>query len=293
MASKKRGRNRLGVFSLILCMGLGCHAVGVSGCRIMDSKRERLVAMLTTALVPCNGRFPTLIALGGVFLTAGAGLSGSLGTAALLAAAMVGSVAMTLLCSKLLSLTVLRGEPSSFVLELPPYRMPKVGQVIWRSVWDRTLHMLGRAVTVAAPAGLLLWLLANLRVGELSLLAHSATLLEPVGRLFGMDGVILLAFLLALPANEIVLPVILMAYTASGALVEFESLNALKELLIAHGWTVKTAVCTFVFMLFHFPCATTLWTVKRESGRWRYVLLSAILPTACGLLLCLLINLIF
>ncbi len=257
----------------------------------MDSKRERLVAMLTTALVPCNGRFPTLIALGGLFLTVGA--FASLGTAALLVAALVCSVAMTFLCSKLLSMTVLRGEPSSFVLELPPYRVPKVGQVIWRSVWDRTLHMLSRAVTVAAPAGLVLWLLANIRVGGLSLLAHGAAFLDPVGRLFGMDGVILLAFLLALPANEIVLPVILMAYTASGALVEFEQVGALRELLVANGWTVKTAVCTFLFMLFHFPCATTLWTVKKESGHWRYVLLAAAIPTAVGLLCCLFINLIF
>ncbi len=278
------------MFSLFLCMGLGCHAVGVSGCRIIDSKRERLVAMVTTALVPCNGRFPTLIALGTLFFAAGFGWFRSVGAAVILAGAMVGAVAMTLLASWVLSRTVLRGEPTPFVLELPPYRVPKVGQVIVRSVWDRTLHVLGRAVTVAAPAGLLLWLLANIRVGGVTLLAQGADLLEPVGRGLGMDGVILLAFFLALPANEIVLPVILMAYTASGGMVDAAGGSALRELLVANGWTAKTALCTFVFMLFHFPCATTLWTIKKESGRWRYVWLGAAVPTLIGVLLCLALN---
>lgn len=276
-------------FSLFMCMGLGCNSVGVVGCRIIDSKRERLIAMLTNALVPCNGRFPTLLALISMFFAVSAGAVGSLTAALVMAGLLVLAVAATLLCSYLLSRTVLKGEPSAFTLELPPYRPPEVGRVILRSVLDRTLFVLGRAVAVAAPAGLLLWILANVRWGDAGLLQAIASAVDPVGRWFGMDGVILLAFLLALPANEIVIPVMLMAYTSTGVLTDYGGLAELKTILAQNGWTEITALCTMIFMLFHFPCSTTLLTVKKESGSLRWTVLAAALPTALGLTLCFLI----
>ena len=275
--------------SLFLCMGLGCNAAGVVGCRIIDSKRERLIAVVTNALVPCNGRFPTLIALISLFFVTSAGIGDSVLSALLLAGLILLSVLATLAVSKLLSHTFLKGTPSSYTLELPPYRMPEVGKVIVRSVFDRTLFVLGRAVAVAAPAGLILWILANVRVGDTGLLMYVANWFEPLGRALGMDGVILLAFLLALPANEIVLPVILMAYTAEGSLVELGSTAELRLLLEANGWTALTATCVVLFMLFHFPCSTTLMTIKKESGKWRWAILAAIVPTLLGVLLCFLV----
>lgn len=265
-------------------MGLGCNAAGVVGCRIIDSKRERLIAMLTNAFVPCNGRFPTLIALISMFFVASTGSSWY--SALILSGIILLSVAATLIVSKGLSKTVLRGEASSFTLELPPYRRPEIGKVIVRSVFDRTLFVLGRAVAVAAPAGLLLWILANLKIGDMGLLQMIASAIDPIGRMFGMDGVILLAFLLALPANEIVIPVMLMAYTATGSLTDYGTLDQLKAILLQNGWTTVTALCTMIFMLFHFPCSTTLMTVKKESGSVRWAILAAFLPTAIGLLLC-------
>lgn len=268
-------------------MGFGCNAVGVTGCRIIDSKRERLMAMITNAFVPCNGRFPTLIALISMFVVIGGGAASGVWSALVLLGVILVSIFATFAMSKLLSHTVLRGEVSSFTLELPPYRTPKVWQVIVRSVFDRTLFVLGRAVAVAAPAGLVLWALANLRVGDMSLLFWLSTLLDPVGRFFGMDGVILLAFLLALPANEIAIPIMLMAYTASGSLTDYSSLTELRGILAANGWTVTTALCVIFFTLFHFPCSTTLVTIKKESGKWRWAVLSAVLPTVVGLIICL------
>ncbi len=275
--------------ALTMCMGFGCNAAGVVGCRIIDSRRERLIAMLTNSFVPCNGRFPTLIALISVFLVTATGIWGSLLSAVFLALCLVLSVLATLACSKFLSHTFLKGEPSSFVLELPPYRVPNVGQVILRSVLDRTVFVLGRAVAVAAPAGLILWILANVKLGGVGLLQHGAEFLDPLGRLLGMDGVILIAFLLALPAAEILLPVILMGYTATGALAEYSGLEELRMLLVGNGWTAVTAICVMIFLLFHFPCSTTLMTIKKESGKLRWAVLAAVLPTVVGGLLCLLI----
>ena len=272
--------------ALTMCMGFGCNAAGVVGCRIIDSRRERLIAMLTNVFVPCNGRFPTIIALISVFFVSATGLLGSLASALTLAAVILLGVLLTLLCSKLLSMTVLRGEPSSFTLELPPYRTPQIGKVIVRSVFDRTLCVLGRAVAVAAPAGLVIWLLANLSIADSTLLSHCTDFLDPVGRSIGLDGVILFAFILALPANEIAIPIMLMAYSQAGSLVEHTSINQLGELLKINGWTPLTALCVIVFMLCHFPCSTTLITIKKESGGWRWVILAALLPTAVGILLC-------
>ena len=276
--------------SLTMCMSLGCNACGVTGCRIIDSPRERLIAILTSSLVPCNGKFPTLIALITLFFVGGrGGLLSSVEGAALLLGTLMAGVAGTLACSRLLSATVLKGMPSSFTLELPPFRKPRVGQVLVRSVLDRTLFVLGRAVSVAAPAGAVIWLTANVTVGDASLLAHCTGFLDPFARLFGLDGVILMAFLLGWPANEIVLPVMLMAYLSSGSLVEFDELAALGRLLGEQGWTWLTAACTMLFSLFHWPCSTTCLTICKETGSVKWTLMAVALPTALGLGLCLIV----
>lgn len=267
---------------------MGCNACGVTGCRIIDSPRERLIAILTSPLVPCNGKFPTLIALITIFFVGGRGdLLASLKGAALLLGTLVLGVAGTLVCSRLLSATVLKGMPSSFALELPPFRKPRVGEIIVRSVLDRTLFVLGRAVSVAAPAGAVIWLMANVTVGDAALLAHCTGFLDSFARPFGLDGVILMAFILGWPANEIVLPVMLMAYLATGSLVEFDNLAALGQLLIQQGWTWLTAVCVMLFSLFHWPCSTTCLTIYKETGSVKWTVLAVALPTALGLGLCL------
>ena len=278
--------------SLTMCMALGCNACGVMGCRIIQSPRERLIAILTNAFMPCNGRLPTLIALISMFFVTGDGLWSSAAAAGLLMGVIVLAVAMTLWASRFLSATVLKGEASSFSLELPPYRMPQVGQVLVRSILDRTLFVLGRAVAVAAPAGIVIWAAANLSVGGESILAHLAAILQPLGGLMGLDGFILLAFLLGFPANEIVVPCILMGYLSTGALTDYGSLAELHGLLAANGWTTVTAVCALLFTLFHFPCGATCLTVWRETGSKKWTALAAALPTAVGIALCMAVHFI-
>ena len=287
---------------LTMAMGLGCNAAGVVGCRIIDSPRERLIAILTNSLMPCNGRFPlllTMIALLGAGGGVWAGLPmenpvlSSLLTALVLTLFILAAILATLGASFLLSRTLLKGVPSSFTLELPPYRRPQPGKVIVRSIFDRTLFVLGRAVAVAAPAGLVIWLLANLTVGGESLLMHIAGFLDPLGALMGLDGIILMAFILGFPANEIVLPIILMAYLQSGVLAPMDDKTAILSLLSANGWTVKTAVCMAVFSLFHWPCSTTCLTIKKETGSVKWTAVSILLPTGIGVLLCILVNLVF
>ncbi len=273
--------------SLTMCMALGCSACGVTGCRIIDSPRERLVAILTNCFVPCNGRFPTLIALVTLFIVPRGGF---LGAAAAFVALIVFAVGMTWVASRLLSSTVLKGEASSFSLELPPYRRPQIGKVLVRSLLDRTLFVLGRALKVAAPAGALIWLLANIPCGGSTLLGQAAALLEPLGTLLGVDGMILLAFLLGFPANEIVLPVLLMGYLSVGTLVEYSSLEQLGAVLTANGWTVITALCTMVLCLLHFPCGTTCLTIRKETGSTKWMLVAIVLPTVLGMAVCLLIK---
>ena len=273
--------------ALTLCMGFGCNAAGVTGCRIIDSPRERLIAILTNSLVPCNGRFPMLITLIGImvagYVSQGAG---SVLSALLLAGFLVLGVVATLLASHFLSKTLLRGVPSSFTLEMPPYRKPQVGQIIVRSLLDRTLFVLGRAVAVAAPAGMFLWVMANVTVGDRSLLAISAGFLDPFGRFLGMDGIILMAFILGIPANEIVLPIIVMGYVSGGALVEVGGIAQLHALFAANGWTWVTALCTAIFCLFHFPCSTTLLTIKKETGSMKWTLAAFGIPVLIGMALC-------
>ena len=283
--------NSCGKQALTMCMGLGCNAVGVTGCRIIDSPRERLIAVLTNSLMPCNGRFSTLISLIAMFVVVGQGAGSSLLRALVLTGLIVLSVLATFLSSWLLSKTALKGKTSSFALELPPYRRPQIGKVIVRSVLDRTLFVLGRAAAVAAPAGLVIWLLANCSAGGQTLLELICSALDPFVQLFGIDGVILTALILSFPANEIFLPLILMGYLQSAALTEV-SLTELHSLLLSQGWTVWTALAVMVLCLFHWPCSTTLLTIRKETGSLRWCALSALLPTAIGFLLCGLLQLV-
>ena len=272
--------------ALTMCMGLGCNAVGVTGCRIIDSPRERLIAILTNSFMPCNGRFPTLAALIAIFFVQTSGVGASLAGALLLAAIICLGIAITFLVSWLLSQTLLKGIPSSFTLELPPYRKPQVGKVILRSVLDRTLFVLGRAAAAAAPAGLLIWILANTEAGGQSLLVWGTSFLEPLGHFMGMDGIILMAFILGFPANEIVIPIALMCYLSTGTLVHIEDYTQLGQIFAANGWTASTALCTILFSLTHWPCSTTCITIYKETGKFRWTLLSILIPALCGFILC-------
>ncbi len=268
--------------ALTMCMGFGCNAAGIVGCRIIDAPRERLVAMITNCFVPCNGRFPTIIAIITMFFAFGNNL---LSTAILTAVVLFG-VFMTFFVSWLLSKTVLKGKPSAFAMELPPYRMPRIWRVIVNSVFDRTIFVLGRALAFAAPAGLVIWLFANVYIGDISVLKYCADFLDGFAYYLGLDGVILLAFILGLPANEIVVPIILMAYLSQGTLVQYENLNSLKTILVDNGWTLTTAVCTILFTLIHWPCSTTLLTIKKETGSIKWTLVPLILPTVIGMIVC-------
>lgn len=273
--------------ALTMCMGFGCNAAGIVGCRIIDSPRERLLAILTNNFVPCNGRFPALIAIMSMFFigTAGGAIESVL-SAVMLAAVIVFSVGMTFAATKLLSKTVLKGTPSSFTLELPPYRKPQVGRVILRSMLDRTLFVLGRAAAVAAPAGIIIWLAANIRIADVSILNHCAAFLDPFAKLLGLDGVILIAFILGFPANEIVIPIIVMAYMANGSLVDMSGVAQMKQLFIDNGWTWITAVSVVLFSLMHWPCSTTLLTIKKETGSLKWTALAFLVPTLAGMLIC-------
>lgn len=277
--------------ALTMCMGFGCNAAGVVGCRIIDSPRERLIAMITNSFVPCNGRFPLLIALISMFFVGSSGgLGAALASAILLSAFISLGVLATLLTSKILSATCLRGTPSAFTLELPPYRAPEFGKVIVRSVLDRTVFVLGRAVISAIPAGIILWLMANIRIGGSTLLYIGSSFLDPFASVLGLDGVILIAFILGFPANEIVIPVMIMAYMSRSSLTDYSSLFELKELFISNGWTATTAICTMIFSLFHWPCATTVLTIKKESGSLKWTIAAIIIPTVIGMLLCAAVN---
>ena len=298
-----------------MCMGFGCNSAGVTGCRIIESPREKLIAILTNAFVPCNGRFPFLIIIASIFIggvgfanyvgidstevavnaeaatsTISSGVSSSLiATITVLFVVLLG-IFMTLVISKILSKTILKGENSSFILELPPYRKPQIGQVLVRSIFDRTLFVLGRAIVVAAPAGLVIWLFANINIGDISILNYIANFFDPFAKLMALDGYILTAFILGIPANEIVLPIILMCYMGSGTLVNMENTFAIGQILIQNGWTLLTAINVMIFTLLHFPCTTTLMTIKKETGSWKWSVLAFLLPTVCGVVICLITN---
>ena len=282
---------------ITMCMGFGCNACGVTGCRIIDSPRERLIAILTNNFVPCNGRFPFLISIATIFIagaySAGNGfLSSILSTLAVIIVIIFG-IFLTLIISKILSNTILKGMPSSIVLELPPYRKPQFGKILVRSIFDRTLFVLGRAISVAAPAGLVIWLLANIGINGESLLTIIANFLNPFAKLMGLDGYILTAFILGIPANEIVLPIILMCYLKGGTLVKIEDTNQIGQILIQNGWNMLTAMNVMLFTILHFPCATTLLTIKKETNSWKWTGIAFLLPTICGIILCMCTTLIY
>ena len=291
MDSMFKGAGCHGKQCLTMCMGIGCNACGVTGCRIIDSPRERLIAIITNSFMPCNGRFPAIIAIITVFFagTAAAPLN-SLLTALILMLVILLGVFATMGVSKLLSLTLLKGEASSFTLELPPYRSPQIGKIIVRSILDRTLFVLGRAVVVAAPAGLIIWLLANIEVGNTSLISYATNFLDPFARILGMDGIILAAFILGFPANEIVIPIMIMLYTNTGVLTDADSLSQMLSLFTANGWTVTTALCVIVFYLMHFPCSTTCISIYKETKSLKWTLVSFFTPLLCGFLLCFIIS---
>ena len=282
---------------ITMCMGFGCNACGVTGCRIIDSPRERLISILTNNFVPCNGRFPFLISIATIFIagaySAGNGfLSSILSTLAVIIVIIFG-IFLTLIISKILSNTILKGMPSSIVLELPPYRKPQFGKILVRSIFDRTLFILGRAISVAAPAGLVIWLLANIGINGESLLTIIANFLNPFAKLMGLDGYILTAFILGIPANEIVLPIILMCYLKGGALVKIEDTIQIGQILIKNGWNMLTAMNVMLFTILHFPCATTLLTIKKETNSWKWTGIAFLLPTLCGIILCMCTTLIY
>ncbi len=274
-----------------MCMGFGCNAAGVIGCKIIDSPREKLIAILTNSFVPCNGRFPFLITISTIFIGSyfGGFLSSLVSTLCVLLVVLLG-ILLTLFISKLLSKTILKGIPSSFILELPPYRKPQIGKVLVRSLFDRTLFVLGRAIAIAAPTGLVIWLFANVSFNGITLLTYIANFLNPFATLMGLDGYILTAFILGLPANEIVLPIILMSYLSQGALIELDNIFAIGEILKNNGWTIITGINVMIFTLLHFPCSTTLLTIKKETNSWKWSFLAFALPTVCGIVLCMVTN---
>ena len=276
--------------ALTMCMGFGCNAVGVTGCRIIDSKRERLLAMLTNSLVPCNGRFPMITTLISVFTVVFLGREMSLISGIFLTLFIVLSILVTFFATNILSKTLLKGETTAYTLELPPFRKPQTGKIIIRSIMDRTLFVLGRALKTAIPAGMVLFLMANITAGGESLLKIASDFLDPIGKLMGLDGVILLGFILGFPANEIVLPIILMIYLTATNLTQVPDIGAISEILLNNGWTVVTAFCTVIFSLFHWPCATTVLTVRKETKSFKWTALSVLFPTLIGILACVLIN---
>ena len=281
---KKAGAH--GKMCLSMCMGFGCNAAGVIGCRIIDSPRERLIAIITNNLVPCNGRFPLIIVLSAAFFAFTGTFIDSIIPALFITLMVIIGVFGTLSVSYLLSKTLLKGIPSTFTLELPPYRAPQIGRIIYTSIIDRTIFVLSRAVVVAAPAGAITWLLANIYLGDMSILAHGGNFLEPLGRVIGLDGFILIAFIAGFPANEIVIPVLLMAYMSTGTLTDFESVDSLRQILVSNGWTALTAINVMLFSLLHWPCSTTLWTIKKETGSLKWTFAAFIIPTGIAFLVC-------
>ena len=268
-------------------MGFGCNAAGVIGCRIINSTREKIIAMVTNAFIPCNGRFPMLITISSIFIASyfANQYSSIISTIVVLLVVLLGII-LTLIISNILSITILKGEKTSFILELPPYRKPQIIKTITQSIINKIIFVLGRAILIAAPAGIVIWLLANISINDITLLNYVANFLNPFAEIIGLDGYILTAFILGLPANEIVLPIILMSYLSNNQLIRIDDIKSIGEILIQNGWTILTAINTMIICLLHFPCSTTLLTIKKESGKWRWVALSFVLPTICGIMIC-------
>lgn len=280
---KKAGAH--GKQALTMAMGFGCNAAGIVATRIIDSPRERLIAILTNNFVPCNGRFPTLIMLGTVFVAASfSPVYASIAAAGSVVAVVVLGILFTLTVSWVLSKTILKGEASAFTLELPPYRQPNFLQILYTSLIDRTLFVLWRAMQTAAPAGAVIWVLANINIAGVSIAQHVATFLNPAGVLLGLDGVILLAYIIAISANEIVVPTMLMVYMGTGMMIQLDSMDALRTLLVdQNGWTMLTAVNLMLFALLHNPCATAIITIYKETNSRKWAAIGALLPLGIGI----------
>lgn len=278
--------------ALTMCMGLGCSAVGVTGCRIIDSKRERIIAILTNCFVPCNGKFPTLVAMIAVGMLM-IGSNASWFSALLLMGAVLLGIGMTFLISFLLSITLLKGEPSAFTLELPPYRRPQFAKVITTSFLNRTIFVLGRAMMTAMPAGIILWIASQIYWNGIPITLQFASLLDPFAKVMGLDGIILSAFLFGFPANEIIVPIMLMLYSSSGTLMDFQKIGDLQQILVSAGWTLETIVCMCIFLLFHWPCSTTLLTIKKETNSIKWTIVAFLIPTFVGVALCSVIHFSF
>ena len=287
-----RKANTCGKQALTTCMGYGCNCVGISGARIIDSKRESLVAILTNSLTVCNGRFPAIITLISIFLVSGSGFVGGAYGALILALIIVLSLGLTLLISNVLSKTLLKGENSHYILEIPPYRKPQISKVVISSVLNRTLIVLFRAVVVAFPAGIVIWLLTNIFVGDRTILSFIVSFFEPLGKIMGMDGETLSAFFLGIPANEIVLPITLMSYLGAGEMVSVENANVIGEILRNNGWTQISAICYIAFSVVHFPCATALLTIYKETKSVKWSFIAFAMPTILGVILCSFINIL-
>lgn len=275
--------------ALTMCMGFGCNAVGVTGSRIIDTKREKIIAIITNSFVPCNGRFPALISILTIFLIGKNVIFKSLLSALFLTLIIIIGIFMTFLVSNILSKTILKGNQSLFILELPKYRKPQIGKLLIRSLLDRTIFVLGRSILVAAPMGLFIYILNNIKVFDISLLKHFSNFLNPLGNFIGLDGVILCGFLLGIVANEIVIPIILMIYLSNSYLIDISNLSYIKEILLNNNWTIITAICFLIMMLFHFPCTTTILAIKRETNSIKWTLLSIFIPLLIGIILCFLI----
>ena len=280
---------------ITMCMGFGCNSAGVTGCRIINSPREKLIAILTNNFVPCNGRFPFLITISTIFIagTMKDGVGASIvSTISVILVVLLGMFC-ALIISKILSKTILKGIPSSFVLELPPYRKPELGKILIRSLLDRTLFVLGRAISVAIPAGLVIWIFANVGINGESLLSIVANFLNPFAKILGLDGYILTAFIFGIPANEIVLPIILMCYLGGNSLVNMDDISSIGQILIQNGWNILTAINVMIFTCLHFPCSTTLLTIKKETGSLKWTIISFLLPTVCGIVICMFTTFIY
>lgn len=289
---KKSGSS--GKQMITMCMGFGCNAAGVCGCRIINSPREKLIAILTNSFIPCNGRFPFLLTISSILVMQYyTGTFSSFFSSIIVVGIVLLGIFMTLLISKILSKTILKGYSSFFTLELPPYRKPQLGKIIVRSILDRTLFVLGRSICIAAPAGLIIWLFANISIGNISILTFIANFFDPFAKLMGLDGYILTAFILALPANEIVLPIILMSYLGSGSLANISDINIINTILLKNGWNFIKIFNVLILCLLHFPCSTTLLTIKKETKSWKWTIISFILPTACGIILCIFTTFIY
>lgn len=280
--------------SLTMAMGFGCNACGVMGCRIIDSKKERKIAIITNNFMPCNGRLPALIAISTIFFSVTSyALLNSLISALSIVLLIIISIIFTLFVSKILSKTIYKGQPSSFMLELPPYRKPQILKTIIYSLTNRALYVLKRAVFVAIPAGVVIWCMTNIKIDNIALLDYCTNFLEPFAKFIGLDGVIIMAFILSLPANEMVLPVILMSYLSSSTFIDYSSYSQLGENLISNGWTITTAICFLILCLFHYPCSTTAITIYKETKSIKDTLLSMIIPTVVGISLCFITNQLF